>query len=416
LRRQLRRLPAPDILPVRQPGEGENEEPAHRRGRGRIGAPHGDGGWTELRTRRSGWRASWPIRRCAFDLPAKETELAELNSRSGDPHLWDDPQAAQVLLRRADELREEIGTWRDLEARANGLAEIAELAETDAESGNGLQADLQRDLDSLSADWEKLQSRLLLSEPYDERPAIVSVHAGAGGTESQDWAEMLLRMYVRWADRNRFKTEILDQTEGEEAGLKSVTVAINGRWAYGRLKSERGVHRLVRISPFDSAKRRHTSFALVEVMPEVAEDAAIEIRDDDLRVDTYRASGAGGQHVNKTDSAVRITHLPTGIVVTCQNERSQAQNKERAMAVLRAKLIERQQEEREVEMARLRGVHVEAGWGNQIRSYVLQPYTMVKDLRTGVETSNPTAVLDGDIDAFIEGYLRSRIGDDGNAA
>ena len=416
MRRQLRRLPAPVVLPLRQSGKGAHQEPAHRRRRGSERASHGDGRWTELRTRRCGSRASWPTRRCAFDLPAKESELAELTTRSGDQNLWDDPGAAQTLLRRADELREEIGTWRDLEARANGLAEIAELAETDAESGNGLQADLQRDLDSLSADWESLQSRLLMSEPYDERPAIVSVHAGAGGTESQDWAEMLLRMYLRWADRNRLKTEILDQTEGEEAGLKSVTVAINGRWAYGRLKSERGVHRLVRISPFDSAKRRHTSFALVEVMPEVAEDAAIEIRDDDLRIDTYRASGAGGQHVNKTDSAVRITHLPTGIVVTCQNERSQAQNKERAMTVLRAKLVERQQEEREVEMARLRGVHVEAGWGNQIRSYVLQPYTMVKDLRTGVETSNPTAVLDGDLDAFIEGYLRSRIGDNGNAA
>ena len=350
-------------------------------------------------------------------MPAKETELAELTERSADPNLWDDPNAAQSMLRRAEELREEIGTWRDLEARANGLVEIAELAEADGDGGNGLQADLQRDLDSLSRDWDGLQSRLLLSEPYDERPAIVSVHAGAGGTESQDWAEMLLRMYMRWADRNRFKTEILDQTEGEEAGLKSVTVAVNGRWAYGRLKSERGVHRLVRISPFDSAKRRHTSFALVEVMPEVAEDAAVEIRDDDLRIDTYRSSGAGGQHVNKTDSAVRITHLPTGIVVTCQNERSQAQNKERAMTVLRGKLVERQQEEREAELARLRGVHVEAGWGNQIRSYVLQPYTMVKDLRTGVETSNPTAVLDGDLDAFIDGYLRSLIGtSDGDAA
>jgi peptide chain release factor 2 len=348
-------------------------------------------------------------------LSTKERELAELTERSADPNLWDDPNAAQVMLRRAEELREEIALWRDLAQRANGLVEIAELAESDDASGDGLQADLQRDLDSLSGDWNRMQSRLLLSEPYDERPAIVSVHAGAGGTESQDWAEMLLRMYMRWADRSRFKTEILDQTEGEEAGLKSVTFSVQGRWAYGRLKSERGVHRLVRISPFDSQKRRHTSFALVEVMPEVAEDAAVEIREDDLRIDTYRASGAGGQHVNKTDSAVRITHLPTGIVVTCQNERSQAQNKERAMAVLRAKLVERQQEEREAEMARLRGVHVEAGWGNQIRSYVLQPYTMVKDLRTGVETANPTAVLDGDLDAFIEGYLRSRIGENGSA-
>jgi len=293
---------------------------------------------------------------------------------------------------------------------------MAELASAEADGGANLQADLARDLAALQADWSRMESQLLLSEPYDERPAIVSVHAGAGGTESQDWAEMLLRMYLRWAERNRYKTEILDQTAGEEAGLKNVTVAIDGRWAYGRLKSERGVHRLVRISPFDSNKRRHTSFALVEVMPEVDEAAAVEIREDDLRVDTYRASGAGGQHVNKTDSAVRITHLTTGIVVTCQNERSQAQNKERAMAVLRAKLVERAEEEREVELARLRGQHVEAGWGNQIRSYVLQPYTMVKDLRTGVETANPTAVLDGDLDAFIQGYLRSRIGGDGEAA
>jgi len=292
---------------------------------------------------------------------------------------------------------------------------MAELAAGEADGGADLEADLQRDLDALSADWTRMEGRLLLSEPYDERPAIVSVHAGAGGTESQDWAEMLLRMYLRWAERNRYRTEILDQTEGEEAGLKSVTVTIDGRWAYGRLKSERGVHRLVRISPFDSQNRRHTSFALVEVMPEVPEDAAIEIDEKDLRVDTYRASGAGGQHVNKTDSAVRITHLPTGIVVTCQNERSQTQNRERAMVVLRAKLAERAEEEREAEMARLRGQHVEAGWGNQIRSYVLQPYTMVKDLRTGVETSNPTAVLDGDLDAFIEGYLRSRIGEPASA-
>jgi len=285
------------------------------------------------------------------------------------------------------------------------------MAAAEPDGGANMAADLENDLAALSADWNRMESRLLLSEPYDERPAIVSVHAGAGGTESQDWAEMLLRMYLRWAERNKYRTEILDQTEGEEAGLKSVTVAIDGRWAYGRLRSERGVHRLVRISPFDSQNRRHTSFALVEVMPQVPEDAAIEIDERDLKVDTYRASGAGGQHVNKTDSAVRITHLPTGIVVTCQNERSQIQNRERAMAVLRAKLVERAEEEREAEMARLRGEHVEAGWGNQIRSYVLQPYTMVKDLRTGVETSSPSAVLDGDLDAFIEGYLRSRIGE-----
>jgi len=315
-------------------------------------------------------------------------------------------------MRRAEELRAEIESWRSLEQRATGLAEMAEMAAAESGDSSSLEADLQGDLESLRADWERVEQQLLLSEPFDERGAIVSIHAGAGGTESQDWAEMLLRMYLRWAERHRFKTEILEATEGEGVGLKSVSFSIDGRWVYGRLRSERGVHRLVRISPFDSQKRRHTTFALVEVMPEVPEDAAIEIDEKDLRVDTYRASGAGGQHVNKTDSAVRLTHLATGIVVAVQSERSQHQNRDRAMSVLRAKLIERQVEEREAEMARLRGEHIEAGWGNQIRSYVLQPYTMVKDLRTGVETSNPTAVLDGELDAFIDGYLRSRVGSD----
>jgi peptide chain release factor 2 len=397
---------------VCQPGQGAQQERAPDRDRDQRGATT----WTKLRTRRCDWRASWPIRRCDFDLSAKETELAELDAASADPNLWNDQAAAQALLRRAEELRDEIAAWRGLHERATGLAEIAELAAADPEGSASLAPDLERDLAALQADWQRMEGQLLLSDPYDASSAIVSVHAGAGGTESQDWAEMLLRMYLRWAERHRYRTEILDQTEGEEAGLKSVTFDVTGRWAYGRLKSERGVHRLVRISPFDSQKRRHTSFALVEIMPEVPGDTEVEIRDDDLRVDTYRSSGAGGQHVNKTDSAVRITHLPTGIVVTCQNERSQIQNRERAMAILRAKLVERKMEEREAELAQLRGVHVEAGWGNQIRSYVLQPYTMVKDLRTGVETSNPTAVLDGEIDAFIEGYLRSRIGEAGESA
>ncbi len=314
-------------------------------------------------------------------------------------------------MRRAEELRAELDAWQSLRERATGLAEMAEMAAADPDEDEALTADLERELTELQADWGRMDQQLLLSEPFDERGAIISLHAGAGGTESQDWAEMLLRMYLRWAERNGFRTEILEATEGEEAGLKSVSFSIDGRWAYGRLRSERGVHRLVRISPYDSQKRRHTSFALVEVMPEVPEDAAVEIDDKDLRVDTYRASGAGGQHVNKTDSAVRLTHLPTGLVVAVQSERSQHQNRDRAMSVLRARLIERKEEEREAEMARLRGEHIEAGWGNQIRSYVLQPYTMVKDLRTGVETGNPTAVLDGDLGAFIEGYLRSRVGE-----
>ncbi|MBA2266164.1 MAG: peptide chain release factor 2 [Chloroflexi bacterium] len=393
---------------MRQPCQGASKgKPAGRHGR----APDGGVHWTQLGTRRSAWRVSWPKPRCVFDHANSEAELAELTERSADPALWDDPAAAQTIMRRAEELRSEMETWRSIGDRASGLAEMAEMAAADLAEAASLQPDLERDLATLRADWNRIEQQLLLGEPFDERGAIVSIHAGAGGTESQDWAEMLLRMYLRWAERHRFKTEILEATEGEGVGLKSVSFSVDGRWVYGRLRSERGVHRLVRISPFDSQKRRHTTFALVEVMPEVPEDAAIEIDDKDLRVDTYRASGAGGQHVNKTDSAVRLTHLPTGLVVAVQSERSQHQNRDRAMSVLRARLIERQEEEREAEMAHLRGVHIEAGWGNQIRSYVLQPYTMVKDLRTGVETSNPTAVLDGDLDPFIEGYLRSRVGD-----
>jgi len=393
---------------MRQPRQGARQgQPTGRDDRATDGGVH----WTQLGTRPSAWLASSPTPRCVFDHGSNEAELAELTERSADPNLWDDPAEAQAIMRRAEELRSEIETWRSLQERASGLAEMAEMAASEPEEAASLQPDLERELAGLQTDWNRMEQLLLLGEPFDERGAIVSIHAGAGGTESQDWAEMLLRMYLRWAERHRFSTEILEATEGEGAGLKSVSFSIDGRWVYGRLRSERGVHRLVRISPFDSQKRRHTTFALVEVMPEVPEDAAVDIDDKDLRVDTYRSSGAGGQHVNKTDSAVRLTHLPTGIVVAVQSERSQHQNRDRAMAVLRAKLIERQEEEREAEMARLRGEHVEAGWGNQIRSYVLQPYTMVKDLRTGVETSNPTAVLDGDLDAFIEGYLRSRVGE-----
>jgi peptide chain release factor 2 len=263
-------------------------------------------------------------------------------------------------------------------------------------------AGLEAEYTSLLAEYDKARTSLLFSGPYDERNAILSISAGAGGTEATDWAEMLLRMYLRWAERHRFATEILDQLEGEEAGLKSVTVAVDGRNAYGHLRAERGVHRLVRISPFDSQKRRHTTFALVEVLPEVEEDVEVgEIPDDDLKIDTFRAQGAGGQHVNKTDSAVRITHLPTGLVAQSQNERSQHQNREVAMKVLRARLLERRLEEREQEMALLKGEHVEAGWGNQIRSYVLHPYQMVKDHRTGHETGSSGAVLDGELDSFM---------------
>jgi peptide chain release factor 2 len=268
-----------------------------------------------------------------------------------------------------------------------------------------LAAELHREGTSLVDDFERERTALLFSGEYDSRGAILSISAGAGGTEATDWAEMLLRMYLRWAERHRFSTEILDQTEGEETGLRSVTVEISGRGVYGWLRAERGVHRLVRISPFDSQKRRQTTFALVEVVPEAEDDVEIELDWDQIRVDTFRSQGAGGQHVNKTDSAVRLTHLPTGIVAQSQNERSQTQNREMATRVLKARLLERALEEREAELRAIKGEHVTAGWGNQIRSYVLHPYQMVKDLRTSVETSDTTRVLDGDLDRFMQAEL-----------
>ena len=269
-----------------------------------------------------------------------------------------------------------------------------------------LEAVLTGDAAAVELDFNRERTALLFSGEYDDRGALLMISAGAGGTEATDWAEMLLRMYLRWAERHRFKTEVVDQQEGESAGLKSVTVAVEAARAYGWLRAERGVHRLVRISPFDSQNRRQTTFALVEVLPEVEEDDTdIELNWDEIRVDTYRSQGAGGQHVNKTDSAVRLTHLPTNIVAQSQNERSQTQNKETAIKVLKARLLERRLEEKEAELRELKGEHVSAGWGNQIRSYVLHPYQMVKDLRTGVETSNTGAVLDGDLDIFMQAEL-----------
>jgi peptide chain release factor 2 len=312
------------------------------------------------------------------------------------------------VTREANGLREEIETWRDLERRADDLLAAVELLADDPDPELG--AEVDRDAASLETDLRRERTALLFGGEYDDRAALLSISAGAGGTEATDWAEMLLRMYLRWAERHRFATEIIDQQEGEQAGLKSVTVAVNGRRAYGWLKAERGVHRLVRISPFDAQNRRQTTFALVEVLPEVDDDIEIELDWDEIRVDTYRSQGAGGQHVNKTDSAVRLTHHPTGIVVQSQNERSQTQNKENATKVLKARLLERALEEKEAEMRALKGEHVEAGWGNQIRSYVLHPYQMVKDLRTNHETSNTGAVLDGDLDPFMQAELERGIG------
>jgi peptide chain release factor 2 len=296
-----------------------------------------------------------------------------------------------------------VELWRGLEHRADDLTATLELVE---ESGDPeLTAELDREATALEADFSRERTTLLFSGDHDERAAILTISAGAGGTEATDWAEMLLRMYLRWAARHSFKTEIVDQQEGEQAGLKSVTIEVDGRRAYGWLRAERGVHRLVRISPFDAQNRRQTTFALVEVLPEVDDDVEIELDWDEIRVDTFRSQGAGGQHVNKTDSAVRLTHLPTGIVAQSQNERSQTQNKETAIKVLKSRLLERALEEKEAELRKLRGEHVEAGWGNQIRSYVLHPYQMVKDLRTNVETGNTTAVLDGDLDQFMQAEL-----------
>ncbi len=293
--------------------------------------------------------------------------------------------------------------WRNIESRADSTLELLELAQD--EDDQSLLVDVANEAAELEREYGTARRELLFGGEYDQRNALLTISAGAGGTEATDWAEMLLRMYLRWAERHRFATEVLDQTEGEETGLKSVTVAIDGRYAYGYLKAERGVHRLVRISPFDSQKRRHTTFALVEVLPEVESDVEVELNWDEIRIDTYRSTGAGGQHVNKTDSAVRLTHLPTGIVAQSQNERSQTQNKDTASKILQARLLQRAVEEHEAELRKLRGEHVEAGWGNQIRSYVLHPYQMVKDHRTNVETGNTSAVLDGDLDVFMQAEL-----------
>jgi peptide chain release factor 2 len=343
-------------------------------------------------------------RRGVFDLGGKAEELAALDERASQPDFWNDSREAKRVLRAADGLREEVDAWNGLIERADDLAELAELA---AEAGDEeLEAEVGSEYDDVEAEYEKMRTSLLFSGDYDDSDAFISISAGAGGTEATDWAEMLLRMYLRWCERRGFGTEIIDRLEGEETGIKSATVSVQGRRAYGWLRAEAGVHRLVRISPYDSQSRRHTTFVQVEILPEVEEAAEVEaIPDDELKVDTYRAQGAGGQHVNKTDSAVRLTHLPTGIVAQSQNERSQHQNREAAMKILRARLLERRLEEREAEIRELKGEHKEAGWGNQIRSYVLHPYQMVKDHRTEHETGNTSAVLDGDLDAFMVAEL-----------
>lgn len=311
-------------------------------------------------------------------------------------------------MRQLSALKEETQRWRTLERRVTDLEELVEISLR--EEDVSLEQEVRSEVDRISAEVEQLDLQLLLGGEYDSRSAIVALHAGAGGTESQDWAEMLLRMYIRWAERRGFRTEMLDTSPGEEAGIKSAMLEIKGPYAYGYLKAELGVHRLVRLSPFDSDHARHTSFALVEVLPEVEQAMEVKISPEDLKIDTFRSSGPGGQNMQKTSSAVRITHLPTGLVVTCQSERSQYQNKEIALRVLQARLLEQERARRADERAKLKGEHQSAAWGNQIRSYVLHPYRMVKDHRTGLETGDTTAVLDGDLDEFMEVYLRSQIG------
>ena len=342
-----------------------------------------------------------------FDVAGKEEEILQLEKKLVQPDLWSDQKEAQEATRRLSSLQEEVAEWNQLARRASDLRELVDLAaeEDDASFLTDVQADIER----VTRDLDRSEFRLLFNGEYDANGALLAIHAGAGGTDSQEWVERLLRMYLKWADHRGFKARIIDSSLGEEAGFKSVTAEIAGKYVYGYLRAERGVHRLVRLSPFDAAHRRHTSFALVEALPEIDDHTEVDIDPNDLRIDTFRSSSAGGQHVNKTDSAVRIVHIPTGIVATCQNERSQSQNRVTAMKVLRARLLERELQERENEQARLKGEHVSAEWGNQIRSYVMHPYTMVKDHRTGHERGNVEAVLDGEIDDFIEIYLRSTI-------
>jgi peptide chain release factor 2 len=309
-------------------------------------------------------------------------------------------------MRQLARLNRTVQPWRELEKKLADAAELISLAEEDP----SLQAGIEKELEEFKAQIDDLEFKLSLSGEYDARNAILAIHAGAGGTESQDWAEMLMRMYLRWAERRGFAAEVLDTSPGDEAGIKSAVIAVGGDYAFGYLKSEHGVHRLVRLSPFDADHARHTSFALVEIMPEAESDVELHIAPDDIKVETFRSSGPGGQHMQKTSSAVRLTHLPTGITVTCQSERSQHMNKEFAFKILRARLLEREMEKREEEKARLKGKRIEAGWGNQIRSYVLHPYRMVKDHRTDYETSNTEAVLDGELDGFIDAYLRASMG------
>ncbi|MFC0273376.1 peptide chain release factor 2 [Metabacillus herbersteinensis] len=345
--------------------------------------------------------------RGSLDLDIKEAKIQQLDGQMTHPNFWDSQQSAQAVINEANALKEMVHQFYELFESYENLQLTYDLVKEEADED--LQKELEKELTELTGKLNEFELQLLLSEEHDKNNAILELHPGAGGTESQDWGSMLLRMYTRWAERKGFKVSTLDYLPGDEAGIKSVTLLIKGHNAYGYLKAEKGVHRLVRISPFDSSGRRHTSFVSCEIMPELNEEIDIEIRTEDLKIDTYRASGAGGQHINTTDSAVRITHVPTNTVVTCQSERSQIKNRESAMKMLKAKLYQKRIEEQEAALAEIRGEQKDIGWGSQIRSYVFHPYSMVKDHRTNTEIGNVHAVMDGELDPFINAFLRSKL-------
>ena len=344
-----------------------------------------------------------------FDLPSKKREIEVIEQESLAPDFYGDRAHAQRQMRQMSRLRDEVTTWEGLASRLDDLDELSQMLAD--EPDERLSAEIGQEVAVAEAELAKRRLTLLLNGEHDTKSAIVSIHAGNGGTDAQDWTAIMQRMYMRWAESHGYKVELLDETEGEEAGIKSVTFSVDGPYGYGYLRGEAGAHRLIRLSPFDAAHRRQTSFAKVEIMPDIGDEPIeITVRPDDIETDTYRSTGKGGQHLNKTDSAVRIRHLPTGIVVTCQNERSQIQNRETAMRVLKSRLYELEIEEREREAARLKGVHVEADFGNQIRTVTLHPYTMVKDHRTGAEQGDTASYLNGEIDHFIEAELTARAG------
>jgi peptide chain release factor 2 len=344
-----------------------------------------------------------------FDLANKEDAISVMEREAAEPGYWDDHQSAQIKMQQLGRLKDTVNLWRGLESSSKNLVELTEMAleENDA----SLQEQLEAESQELTRLLAREEINLTLAGPYDDRPAIVSIHAGAGGTDAQDWAEMLLQMYCQWAENGKRPLDVMDRSYGEEAGLRGATLEIGGSHAYGYLLAEQGVHRLVRLSPYDPNNLRQTSFAQVEILPTSEDDPEVEVRSEDIKMDTFRSSGPGGQNVQKVASAVRLTHIPTGIVVSCQNERSQHQNREFAIRILKAKLLARQAEEKAKEVANMRGDRSANEWGNQIRSYVLHPYKSVKDHRTNLQSTNPDAVLGGDIDKFIEAYLMSKVGE-----